>query len=243
LKFTGKSKSNAIVFCSFISFYAIFVLGSLNSVSAQTNPAAHVLSGSDFSFTTQTATGTAYPTSLQGWSTEANNIATNSINAPSGNQNLIASGTATTSGLSNLGANGFGFLATTATTFNRTGSLCLSLNTTGRGSILINYLVDDQTAGVTRSMNLSLQYRIGTTGVFTALAAGTYTSDGTSDGTSISFSDIALPIACDNQAVVQIRWLYYEAPSQVAVSRDAISLDDILVQLWLQFAKVQLLQL
>ena len=229
LKFTGKSKSNAIVFCSFISFYAIFVLGSLNSVSAQTNPAAHVLSGSDFSFTTQTATGTAYPTSLQGWSTEANNIATNSINAPSGNQNLIASGTATTSGLSNLGANGFGFLATTATTFNRTGSLCLSLNTTGRGSILINYLVDDQTAGVTRSMNLSLQYRIGTTGVFTALAAGTYTSDGTSDGTSISFSDIALPIACDNQAVVQIRWLYYEAPSQVAVSRDAISLDDILV--------------
>jgi hypothetical protein len=215
-------------FSLFFLVFSLLVLGNLSSLSAQTNPAAHNLSA-NFSFTTQTATSTTYPTSLQGWSTEANNITTNSTAAPTGNQALVASGNATTSGLSNLGANGFGFLATTAATFNRTGSLCLALNTTGRSSILVNYLVDDQTAGTTRSMMLSLQYRIGTTGVFTTLGTGTYTSSGAADAASSSFTNIALPAACENQAVVQIRWLYYEAPAQAAATRDAIRLDDITV--------------
>lgn len=208
--------------------YTFLIVGNLSSLSAQTNPTAHNLSA-NFSFTTQTATSTTYPTSLRGWSTGADNISTNSTAVPSGDQALIANGTAITNGLSNLGANGFGFLATTISPFSRTGSICLALNTTGRSSVLVNYLVDDQTAGTTRSMMISLQYRVGTSGIFTTLAAGTYTSSGTSDAASTSFTNIALPAACENQAVVQIRWLYYEAPSQVAATRDAIRLDEITV--------------
>jgi hypothetical protein len=195
----------------------------------QTNPAAFDLSGGSFTFSSQTATGTTYPTNMQGWTTGTNNIATLPTAAPAANQSLVASGTASTSGLSNLGANGFNFLSTSSSPNQQVGEICVSLNSTGRTSLLVSWTAADQSATSSlRLMNLTLQYRVGISGVFTTVASTTYTTSSSSQATAQTFSNIALPAACDNQSVVQIRWVYYESASQSG-TRDAIRLDDITV--------------
>jgi hypothetical protein len=212
----------------FFSFLTLLLMLGVNGVMGQTNPTAFALSGGSFTFTTQTATNTAYPTNMQGWTTGTNNITAITTAAPGADQSLVASGSATTSGLSNLGSNGFNFLPTSSSPNRQVGAICVSLNTTGRSSILVSWLADDQTSGSTREMNISLQYRIGTSGTFTDVSSSTYTTSNNSDKASQSFSNIALPGACENQSVVQIRWITYESASQTG-SRDAIRLDEITI--------------
>jgi hypothetical protein len=77
-------------------------------------------------------------------------------------------------------------------------------------------------------MNLTLQYRLGTSGAFTTVSSSTYTTSATAQAAAQTFTNIALPTACNNQAVLQLRWLYYESASQSG-SRDAVRLDDIIV--------------
>ena len=77
-------------------------------------------------------------------------------------------------------------------------------------------------------MNLSLQYRVGTSGTFTNIASTTYTTSNTGDKAAQTFSNISLPSACEDQSVVQIRWIYYESASQSG-GRDAVALDEITV--------------
>ena len=123
----------------------ILVLGVGNVWGQATNPSAHNLASSNFSFTTQTATNNAYPTSMQGWTTGTNNITSLTTSAPVADQALVASGAATTSGLSNLGSNGFNFLSTSTSPNRQVGAVCLAINTNGRTSINVSWLVDDQT--------------------------------------------------------------------------------------------------
>jgi len=210
---------------------ALFCCLLLNVVFSygQTNPAAFNLSGGSFSFTTQTATNTTYPTNVQGWNNggTANLALPASITtASTADITMTASATASTAGIGNLGASGFQFL-TTGTT-NTVGAIAVSLNATGRSSLLVSWTAEDRTAAAARQTNLTLQYRVGTSGAFTTVAGGTYTSSATSQGAATTFTNVALPSACNNQAVVQLRWIYYESASQSG-SRDAIRLDDITV--------------
>ena len=57
---------------------ALFMMVMGMGVSwGQTNPTAFALSGGSFTFTSQTATNTAYPTNIQGWNNGGtNNLAT-----------------------------------------------------------------------------------------------------------------------------------------------------------------------
>jgi hypothetical protein len=207
----------------------VLLVGNVEFSFGQTNPAAFALSGGSFTFASQTATSTTYPTNMQGWTTGTANIATLTTAAPAADYTLIASGTASTSGLSNLGANGFNFLTTSNASYSQVGAICLSLNTTGRTSELVTWTVADQLATASlRVMNLTLQYRVGTSGVFTTVANSTYTTSSSSQAAAQTFANIALPTACDNQSVVQIRWIFYESAAQSG-SRDAIRLDDITV--------------
>ncbi len=213
---------------SFTSFIA-FVLLLLSSVSfGQSNPAAFALSGGNFSFTTQTATNTAYPTNIQGWTTGTNNIATLTTAAPGADQTLVASGTATTSGLSNLGANGFNLLSTGSSPNQQVGAIVVAVNATGRANLTATWTAADQTSGATRQMNLTLQYRLGTSGTFTTVASSTYTTSNSSQLAAQTFTNIALPSAVNGQAVVQLRWISYESAAQSG-GRDAIRLDDITI--------------
>ncbi|MBP6372854.1 MAG: proprotein convertase P-domain-containing protein [Flavobacterium sp.] len=185
---------------------------------------------SSFSFTTQTAANTTYPASMQGWTTSANNISSAETNVPGGNQSLIASGTVGTAGISNLGANGFQFLSTSSNPNRKVGSIGLALNTTNRTSILVTWTAEDrQSNNNYTSMKLVLQYRIGTTGTFSTVSNSTYTSNAANKANAQTFTDIALPSTCDNQSVVQVRWLYYQNGSTGSNGRDPIRLDDISV--------------
>ncbi len=208
----------------------VFVIFSCIQLQAQTNPTAFNLAAANFSFTTQTATSTAYPTSMQGWTTGTNNIATLPTAAPGADQALVASGGAGVSGISNLGGNGFNFLSTSSSPNQQVGEICVALNTTGRNNVTVTWSAFDNssaTSGI-RQMNLTLQYRVGTTGAFTTVASSTYTSSATGQAASQTFTNIALPSAVDDNPVVQIRWVYYESAAQSG-SRDPIRLDDITV--------------
>lgn len=210
----------------------LICLGFSQQVSAQTNPAAFSLAGGNFSFTTQTATSTSYPTSMQGW----NNGGTNNLALPAAitgastaNIALTASATASTAGIGNLGGNGFQFLTTGSV--QTVGAIVVSVNSTNRANLTATWTAADQTNAAGRQTNLTLQYRVGTSGAFTTVTGGTYTTNtGGVAGTQAAqtFTNIALPSACNNQAVVHLRWIYYESASQSG-SRDAIRLDDITI--------------
>lgn len=195
------------------------------SARAQTNPTAFALSGGSFTFTSQAAASTTYPTNMQGWTTGTNNLIGITTAAPAGDQTLVASGT---SGLSNLGANGFSFLPTSTAPNRQVGAIAVALSTTGRSNVLVSWTAADQTSGSTRQMNMTLQYRLGTSGTFTTVAGSTYTTSNSSQAAATNFTNVALPSACDNQPVVQLRWITYESASQSG-GRDAIRLDEITV--------------
>ena len=134
-------KTNLLSFCKV--FFSVLLMFLSVFGWGQTNPAAFDLSAANFSFLTQTATSTAYPASMQGWATSANNITSAETNAPSADQALVASGTATTSGISNLGVSGFNFLSTGSAPNRVVGSISLGLNTTNRKSITVGWLAAD----------------------------------------------------------------------------------------------------
>jgi hypothetical protein len=72
------------------------------------------------------------------------------------------------------------------------------------------------------------QYRIGTSGAFAAIdGATTYESESGSASTVLQFD---LPEVCQNKAVVQIRWVYFQNSSRpVGTARPTIRLDNILI--------------
>ena len=81
------------------------------------------------------------------------------------------------------------------------------MNTLNRGSITINYQVQDIDAGSNDSVSpIALQYRVGETGLFTNLPAG-YIADVTTGGTATppQSKTVVLPSAADNKPQVQIR--------------------------------------
>ncbi len=81
------------------------------------------------------------------------------------------------------------------------------VNTVGRGSITINYEIQDIDSGSNNSVSpIALQYRVGQTGLFTNLPAG-YIADVTTGGvaTAPQAKSVLLPAAADNQPQVQIR--------------------------------------
>ena len=215
----------AMVFLLFMTF----LLGSAQGWG-QTNPTAFSLVTGDYSFTTQTATSTTYPTNIQGWSTSTNNLTSAETAIPGVDLTLVASGTLTTSGISNLGAGGFQFISSGSNPNKKVGEICLALNTTNRSNIKLGWTAADLQSGNNYySMGLVLQYRVGTTSTFTTIPLTTYTSSGTNQAAAQVFSNIALPVGCENQSVVQLRWLYYQIGTAGSGGRDPISLDEISV--------------
>jgi phage baseplate assembly protein gpV len=221
------------IFISFSKLWILLIAVNMGKVGfcQATNPTPFDLSISDFTFSTQISSSTIYPTSMQGWMTGTNNLAAPASNtgSPLADEPLVSIGTATTSGLSNLGANGFNFLSTGSVPNQQVGVVALSLNTTNRNSVLVSWTAADQTNDPSsREMNLAMQYRIGTTGVFTTVSATTYTTSNFNQKAPATFLNVLLPSTCDNKAIVQIRWIYFESASQTN-NRDAVRLDDITV--------------
>jgi len=85
--------------------------------------------------------------------------------------------------------------------------LVFYLNTTGRSSITLNYVVQDIDAGSNDAVSpIALQYRIGETGLFTNVPAG-YIADATDGGIAgrTTNMSVVLPTAVDNKPQIQVR--------------------------------------
>ena len=104
----------------------------------------------------------------------------------------------------------------------------LNVNTTGSSGINIAYNVRDIDCTADNSIQqVALQYRVGNTGNFTNLPAG-YVADATTGGslcTLVTPVSVTLPVAADNQPLVQIRVM-----TTNAVGNDEwVGIDDIVV--------------
>ena len=104
--------------------------------------------------------------------------------------------------------------------------LLITLNTTGRASIPMNYSLRDIDDGVESAIQaVALQYRIGNTGTFTNIPAAFVAdaSTGPSLATLVTPVAVTLPAALDNQPVVQLRIITANAVG----SDEFIGVDDI----------------
>ena len=208
-------------------------LGAL-SASAQSNPAAFDLSGGDYSFTewsSASAAGT-YPTSMV-FHTFANRIEFGNLDeVPNGDWPFEYNRTSR-SRMTGEGTDGVAFRATSSYQADATqptymGAAIVALNTTDRGDIMVSW-VSEASGTLGRPYALRLQYRVGDSGPWQNAMDGINpvqfsASDEWGNG-RVTVST-TLPSALENQALIQLRWLYFQDGSGSG-SRPTITLDDL----------------
>ncbi len=182
-------------------------------VGAQTNPAAQAVPYSqDFSGLAHSST--AYPAGWQGWTISVVPGAVFNTGGPTADRALTASSTAAINSGNVHNYNGkMGYLNSGSLDL----TLVLAINTTGLTSVGVTYDIMtirnpyDGTAN-TRINEVTLQYRVGTSGTWTSLTGIEYQNNTTLQTGAVTTpqnsqtKNIVLPAAADNQAVVQLRW-------------------------------------
>jgi hypothetical protein len=139
---------------------------------------------------------------------------------------------------------GVGFVTTSSSQYNDcdagaadnrfVGAAVLALNATGRNNIRLRWksetTIPGDGNGATsdpRVWKLRLQYRVGSSGLFTDIPGPVEFTSSTSIGDSVQFGPITMPSGCNNQPIVQLRWIYFESSSGAGGSRPQLRLDDI----------------
>lgn len=102
------------------------------------------------------------------------------------------------------------------------GSILINLITINRQDIAVEWKVRDITTDANTNY-VELQYRIGAVGNFIDLSGDLYESGNTPSGTVFN---LTLPADTDNEALVQLRWIYYEIGSGTT---DRLALDDVTI--------------
>ena len=193
----------------------------------QTNPTAFALSGGNFTFTGfGVGTTTTYPSNMQGHKFAAEPATANITNNASADFALSTSTSAIGTGsFRNEVANGISILNSGS---NNLGAVVVALDASGRSNLLVTFTAQQLNDATTRVNGLRLQYRLGTTGSFTDVSpTQEYLTTLSGTNTASTFSNIALPSACDNQSIVHVRWIYYS--SSGSGGRDRIRLDEITI--------------
>lgn len=211
--------------------YAIFLLVMACACAiAQTNPAPQSLPYSQ-NFDGLTTGVTTYPAGWQGWTVATSPGNTFKTVTATADRALTAGDNASTAGNVYNYDTKLGFLNTGSLDL----SVALALNTTGLSAIQVSY--DIMTTrnpynGTTntRINEVTLQYRVGTSGAFTTLTGIEYQNNTTGQTTGTAAQNpqtksITLPGACDNQPVVQLRWISREVSG--AGSRPGFAIDNI----------------
>jgi hypothetical protein len=201
---------------------------------AQTQPVPQSLPYQQ-SFDALPHSSTAYPAGWQGWALSGSPSGNFNTTAPASDKALIANGSAsgTTNGAYNYNGK-LGFLNSGSVD----NSLVLALNTSGQLNIALQYdvmtLRNPYDGGSnTRINEVSLQYRIGSTGDFTNIAGTLYQNNTvTQTGSGITIPQnlvnisVTLPADCNNQALVQLRWVNRQIGG--AGSRPSFAVDNII---------------
>ena len=103
-------------------------------------------------------------------------------------------------------------------------AVILALNTINRVSLQVVWTGGTVATGA-RPYFLQLQYRIGSTGSFTDISGAIYNAATVANAQIFTSS---LPLACENQSLVQVRWIYGQSGT-VTGSRPELRLDEISV--------------
>ncbi|MBS0029411.1 T9SS-dependent choice-of-anchor J family protein [Chitinophaga sp. 22321] len=203
------------------------------SAVGQTNPGAQSLPYQQ-NFDALPASATLYPAGWQGWLLSGAPSGSFNTATPAGDKPLIASGSAssTANGVYNY-AGKLGFL----NSGSADNALVLSINTGGQQNVQLSYdvmTIRNPYDGNSNSRinEVVVQYRIGDTGSFTSIGETAYQNDTiTQTGSGITqpqhlvSESVMLPPACNNQALVQLRWVNRQISG--AGSRPGFAIDNI----------------
>ncbi|MES2389336.1 MAG: fibronectin type III domain-containing protein [Bacteroidota bacterium] len=188
------------------------------AVGAQGQTAQSLPYSDNFS-TILTGGSTTYPAGWQGYTLGASPFANAAAAVSAGAGSTI---TLTAGGNANS-ATGAVYNATQKLMMVTSGSvvpgIVLAVNTTGKTNVVLTYTAGTIRDPANRINGISVQYRVGTSGSFTALTtspSAAYVNTGVSlTGTGTTMRDqttytATLPVAAENVAVVQIRWVPYD---------------------------------
>ncbi|KAF2081388.1 T9SS-dependent choice-of-anchor J family protein [Flavobacterium sharifuzzamanii] len=209
------------------------------SLFAQTMPTPQTLPVNQ-KFIGFAANSTTYPAGFQGWLVSSSQNTSTYSTALSGDRALIASSTAlTTSGNIHNFDGKIGFLNTTSADF----AIGFAFSSTGITGVRVEYDAMvirnpyDGTANY-RLQEMALQYRVGVSGPFITLPSTAYINNSTTPqltavtnplDNTVKRIGVTLPSECDNQAVVQIRWIARLA-SGTSGSRQSYAIDNITIE-------------
>jgi endonuclease I len=198
--------------------FFVFILSFTVSFS-QTNPAAQVL---PFNLNSQAGGTLPAGVAVHRFGTTSGAVPTSRTLTP-GNADLPYNATANAGGWKDENSNGLSILASGS---QSAGALVVAINTTGNTNIDIQWTASLILQQPSWDNNIALQYRIGTTGNFIDIGTtSTFSTTGQVVGYSQTYIE-TLPVAAENQPIVQVRWIYW-ATAGGSGSRDRIALDDI----------------
>lgn len=211
----------------------ITIAAGFSGLFAQSNPAtAFDLSTGNYSFTSFAATTAAgtYPpnmvfhisnTSDPAYATATTGDWVAAYNLTGGSRIIGLDNQGISMGNTSSGTNGF------------TGAAVLSLNATGRANIQVSFtcqLIEQGLGTPTpRTSAFRLQYRTSTAAAWSDVPGPVeFSSEGLAVNASSTLS-ATLPVDANNQALVQVRWKFYQIAQNSGNTRPRIRLDDISV--------------
>ncbi|MBC5993571.1 endonuclease/exonuclease/phosphatase family protein [Pontibacter cellulosilyticus] len=216
---------------TYFLFIAVF-LSISHFGHGQSNPAAQTLPyTTDFSSMQNT---TILPAGIAVWLTAySNSKGAAETSVPSANAPIVATAEKQLSGSSaynyTLGSNNRLYVQLTSNTTNGSNQIATAVNTTGKTGIRVSYdieLISNQS----RSVGVTLQYRVGQSDSWTTVAGSDYSSEGVATEEAIRSFEVTLPAEAENKSLVQLRWITYEIlVTGVTGSRDGIALDNLVV--------------
>lgn len=207
------------------SRFSVFIL-ILTSVLGwgQTNPTAQSL---PFSFTSMTSGSTILPAgmAMHRFGTSAGAIPVTRTTAIA-NDDLPNVTMSNSGGWMNETTKGVSLLASSS---QSAGALVVAINTTGLTNIQVSWKTGTILQQASYDCSIALQYRIGTSGTWTDVGTTTtYTSQAKAAGDVSSTYLETLPIAAENNSVVQVRWIYWVS-NGASGSRDRLNIDEIAI--------------
>ncbi len=218
----------------YLHFFAVLYFFCNGVLFSQTAPTPQTLPYTQ-DFSSLSSSSTTYPTGLNGWRLSSSNPSTYNTGGGTADAALTVGSASSTAGAMYNYNQKIGFLSSGSGDFG----LVLAITTSGVSNITVAYdamVIRNIYNGTTntRINEMSLQYRIGTSGSFTTLSSSAYQSNTTAQsGTGVTtpvnlaVRSITLPAACDNQPVVQLRWANRDLSG--GGSRPSFAIDNISV--------------
>ncbi len=220
-------KSDSIKrFFSLIAMSLCTLLGT-----AQTNPSAQSL---PYSQNFGTSAFSTLPAGFAAWTVSSPPMSSQSsaeASTPNGDATVTsATSVQTTGGIYGYAtsSNARFYVQASSNATNGSNQFALAINTTGKTAITVAYDIEMISANP-RTIGVELQYRVGTSGSWTAVSSSVYAhnSSDRSNGNIDNFTGLTLPTAAENQSVVQLRWAIWrgtESGNSSGLALDNVSI-------------------